>query len=183
VSLLKSLGYDASEISWIESFVTDSKLLCLCQASLLEKIQEHDHKEGGGQVFEICSVIDPAIISSEATFGPNSVTPDVPDDGVNPNLVPWFMVERSWPGAGAMSHRELQVVAERIEAQVEQMRKSSSAPVSWIKTYITPDKVFEVYEAANMASACEVSSHDSKMPECILCIRSVVGPSTIGISS
>mmetsp|Transcript_92201 Transcript_92201/g.183651 ORF Transcript_92201/g.183651 Transcript_92201/m.183651 type:complete len:204 (-) Transcript_92201:74-685(-) len=174
--VLESLDYDATEISWIQSFVTENKLLCLYQASALEMIQEYARKGGFpiNQVLEICSVIDPEIISSGANYGPSSVTPDVPDDAINP--VPRYMVERSWPGAGSMSRRELQVVAERIEAQIERMRNSSSAPLSWIRTYITPNKLFEVFTAPNMASARDISAHGLKDPQCILRIRFVNGP-------
>lgn len=62
--------------------------------------------------------------------------------------MPRYVIERGIPGAGGMSDSEWQGAAAQSNktlAELEELRKQ----IKWIHSYVTPDKVYCVYEAAD----------------------------------
>ncbi|HXG64461.1 MAG TPA: DUF4242 domain-containing protein [Blastocatellia bacterium] len=52
-----------AQIQWIQSYVTDDKLYCVCLAPNAEMAREHAHRGGfpANRISEVRSVIDPSM--------------------------------------------------------------------------------------------------------------------------
>ena len=57
--------------------------------------------------------------------------------------MPKFVIEREFPGAGKLTTEELKGVSLKSNEVIEKMSHS----VQWIKSYITNDKIYCVYNA------------------------------------
>ena len=56
-----------------------------------------------------------------------------------------FVIERELPGAGKLSSEELQGISQKSCDVLQEMGPS----IQWIESYVTADKIFCVYLAAN----------------------------------
>jgi len=59
--------------------------------------------------------------------------------------MPKFVIERSIPGIGAVSHAELQAISQKSCGVLREM----CPDVQWVHSYVTGDKIYCVYNAAN----------------------------------
>ncbi len=59
--------------------------------------------------------------------------------------MPKFVIERQIPGAGDMSADELQAVSQKSVAVLDQL----GTDVQWVHSYVTQDKLYCIYNAAN----------------------------------
>lgn len=59
--------------------------------------------------------------------------------------MPKYVIERDLPGAGKLSDQEIREVARHSCAVIDAMEQ----PVYWQQSYVTDDKIFCVYIAAN----------------------------------
>jgi hypothetical protein len=59
--------------------------------------------------------------------------------------MPKFVIEREIPGAGKMSAAELKAVSRKSCGVLTSLGPS----VHWIQSYVTPDKIYCVYHAAD----------------------------------
>ena len=59
--------------------------------------------------------------------------------------MPKYVIERTVPGVGSMSAAELQALAAKSNAVIEDVGPG----VQWVHSYVTPDKLFCVYNATD----------------------------------
>jgi hypothetical protein len=65
--------------------------------------------------------------------------------------MPKFLIERTIPGAGALSPTELQAIARKSCGVLRDLGPS----VQWVHSYVTADKVYCVYVAPDEAAVRE----------------------------
>lgn len=59
--------------------------------------------------------------------------------------MPKFVIERDLPGAGQMSPAELKKISQKSCGVLSSLGPS----VHWIESYVTPDKIYCIYHAAD----------------------------------
>jgi hypothetical protein len=59
--------------------------------------------------------------------------------------MPKYVIERELPGAGSLSHQELQAISQK---SCDVLR-TLGQDIEWLHSYVTGDKVFCVYNAGN----------------------------------
>jgi hypothetical protein len=59
--------------------------------------------------------------------------------------MPKYIIERELPGAGKLSPQELQRIAQKSCGVLREM----GSEVQWLQSYVTDDKIYCVYIAAN----------------------------------
>ncbi|HKK33961.1 MAG TPA: DUF4242 domain-containing protein [Desulfomicrobiaceae bacterium] len=62
--------------------------------------------------------------------------------------MPRFIIERDLPGAGKLSHEELQTISKRSCSVLAEM----GPEIQWIQSYVTRNKVYCVYIAPSEAA-------------------------------
>jgi len=61
------------------------------------------------------------------------------------NLMPKFVIERAIPGVGGVSAAELQAISQKSCGVLRDL----GPEVQWVHSYVTGDKIYCVYNAAN----------------------------------
>jgi hypothetical protein len=61
------------------------------------------------------------------------------------NLMPKYVIEREIPGAGSFTDEDLKGIAQKSCDVLDALGTS----IQWIKSYVTSDKIYCVYRAAN----------------------------------
>ena len=85
-----------------------------------------------------------------------------------------FIIERKLPGAGNMTHEELQALSKTSNAVISVMGK----PYKWIESFVTEDKIYCIHEAENEDTIRE-HSHCGNFPvNTVEEIKVVIGPYT-----
>jgi len=59
--------------------------------------------------------------------------------------MPKFVIERAIDGIGGASAEELQAISQKSVGVLDQM----GTEIQWVHSYVTPDKIYCVYNAAN----------------------------------
>ncbi|MES2071117.1 MAG: DUF4242 domain-containing protein [Pseudomonadota bacterium] len=59
--------------------------------------------------------------------------------------MPKYVIERDIPGAGKLSQQELQAISQKSCSVLDKM----GPQIQWVQSYVTDDKVYCVYIAAN----------------------------------
>ncbi len=85
-----------------------------------------------------------------------------------------FIIERDLPGAGKLSPKELQEIAQTSCNTVGQMGK----PYHWLETFVTDDKLFCVHIAESEAVIVEHSSRAGFPIDRIREIKGIMDPTT-----
>ena len=88
--------------------------------------------------------------------------------------MPKFVIERDIPGAGKLSDRDLKALALKSLRAIEQM----SSPVQWVHSYVTADKTYCVYIAANETLLREHAGHGGFPINRISLVTSIIDPTT-----
>lgn len=84
------------------------------------------------------------------------------------------MIERNLPGAGALSANELHAISGKSNAVIADM-----APrVTWLHSYVTTDKVYCVFVAADEAAVREHAERGGFPANVISKVASVIDPVT-----
>jgi uncharacterized protein DUF4242 len=88
--------------------------------------------------------------------------------------VPKFVIEREVPGAGNLSDAEIKELAHRSVQVLGQM----GSEIQWLQSYVTGDKVYCVYLAANEGLIREHAQKVGIPANRISAVRRLVDPST-----
>jgi hypothetical protein len=88
--------------------------------------------------------------------------------------MPKFLIERTIPGAGALSPAELQAVSERSCGVLRELGPA----VQWLHSYVTPDKVYCVYVAPDEAAVREHARRGEFPADRISRITTTIDPTT-----
>ena len=93
--------------------------------------------------------------------------------------MPRFVIERDFPGAGKLSQRDLQALSQKSVRVLGRM----AAPVQWVHSYVTGDRIYCVYIASNEALIRE-HAHQGGFPATRIAeVREVIDPTTAERSS
>jgi predicted Rdx family selenoprotein len=88
--------------------------------------------------------------------------------------MPRYVIERSIPGAGAMSARELHGVAQK---SCDVLRHLGSE-IQWQHSYVTDDKIYCVYIAPNEEMVREHARQGGFPADSVERVRAVIDPTT-----
>ena len=88
--------------------------------------------------------------------------------------MPKFVIEREIPGAGKLSHRELQSISQTSCGVLREL----GPEIQWIQSYVTDDKIYCVYLAANEELVREHARQGGFPANRIARVRAVIEPAT-----
>ncbi len=88
--------------------------------------------------------------------------------------MPKFLIERSIPGAGALSPMELRAISERSCGVLRDL----GGTVQWLHSHVTADKVYCVYIAPDEAAVREHARRGGFPADRVLQITSTIDPTT-----
>jgi hypothetical protein len=91
--------------------------------------------------------------------------------------MPKYVIERTLPGAGKLSGAELQGISSKSNAVLRQMNKSGK-DVQWVESYVTPDKLYCVYNAPNEDAVREHAKLGGFPADSIARVTQVIDPTT-----
>jgi hypothetical protein len=88
--------------------------------------------------------------------------------------MPRYVIERELPGAGKLSASELQGVAQKSCAVLQQL----GPQIQWIESYVTADKIYCVYVAPNEEMVRQHATKGGFPANKISAVTSVISPTT-----
>ncbi len=88
--------------------------------------------------------------------------------------MPKFVIEREVPGAGNLSPAELQAISRK---SVEVL-KGMGPEIQWLSSYVTGDKIYCVYLAADEATIREHARRAGLPANRISAVRRLIDPTT-----
>jgi hypothetical protein len=88
--------------------------------------------------------------------------------------MPRYVIEREIPGAGKLSAEELQGISQKSCGVLQEM----GAQIQWEVSYVTDDKIYCVYIAANEEMVREHAQKGGFPANRISLVKSVIDPTT-----
>lgn len=91
--------------------------------------------------------------------------------------MPKYIIERSLPGAGAMSSSALHDVSAKSNGVITSMR-AEGKDIQWQESYVTGDKLYCAYNAPNEQAIREHAKRGGFPADRISAIKEVIDPTT-----
>ena len=91
--------------------------------------------------------------------------------------MPKFVIERDIPGAGNLSGAELKDISGKSNTVLQQMNRSGK-DVQWIESYVTPNKLYCVYNAPDEDAVREHAKLGGFPANSIARVSRVIDPTT-----
>ena len=91
--------------------------------------------------------------------------------------MPKYVIERSIPGAGKLSESELQGISSKSNSVLQQMNRSGK-DVQWVESYVTPDKLYCVYNAPSEDAVREHAKLGGFPADSVARVTQVIDPTT-----
>lgn len=88
--------------------------------------------------------------------------------------MPKYVIEREIPGAGNLSHEQLQAVAQKSCSVLGEM----GPKIQWVQSYVTNDKVYCVYIAANEELVREHAKRGGFPANSVAEVKEIIDPAT-----
>lgn len=88
--------------------------------------------------------------------------------------MPKFLIERSIPRVGSLSAAELQAVSQKSRSVLQDL----GAAVQWVQSYVTNDKVYCVYYAANESLVREHARRGGLPADSVARVVATIDPTT-----
>ena len=88
--------------------------------------------------------------------------------------MPQYVIERELPGAGKLTPAELQAISATSCSVLRELGPS----VQWVHSYVTDDKIYCVYNAANEGLVREHARVGGFPANSVAQVRSVISPIT-----
>jgi len=88
--------------------------------------------------------------------------------------MPKYVIERSMPGAGALSRDELAAISERSCRALEEI----GSHIQWVESFVTADKVYSIYIARDQRLIREHAYLSGFPADTISEVQAVIDPST-----
>jgi hypothetical protein len=88
--------------------------------------------------------------------------------------MPKYVIERDIPGAGKLSPRELQAISQKSCSVLNAM----GPQLQWVQSYVTDDKIYCVYIAANEEAVREHARQGGFPANQVSRVRSIIDPTT-----
>jgi hypothetical protein len=85
-----------------------------------------------------------------------------------------YVIERELPGAGKLSKAELKAISQKSN----EILKDLGPSIQWVHSYVTDDKIFCVYYAANPEIIREHAKCGGFPANRILEVRTMIDPTT-----
>jgi hypothetical protein len=95
--------------------------------------------------------------------------------------MPEFVIERSLPGAGKMSDKEMQQLAAKSNDVLRGMT-AEGTPIKWVQSYVTGDKLYCVYNAPNAQAIREHATRGGFPADSVSQVTRMIDPSSAGAS-
>ncbi|PZW89230.1 uncharacterized protein DUF4242 [Pseudomonas sp. 478] len=90
--------------------------------------------------------------------------------------MPKYVIEREIPGAGKLSAEELQAISQKSCAVLSTM----GPQIQWLQSYVTDDKVYCLYIAANEQLIREHAAQGGFPANSVAEVLEIIGPNTAG---
>jgi hypothetical protein len=90
------------------------------------------------------------------------------------NVMPKYVIERTLPGAGRLSAKELQ----QISAKSNGVLRELGPDVQWIHSYVTGDKIYCVYNATNPEIVREHARRGGFPADSVSEVRTMIDPTS-----
>lgn len=91
--------------------------------------------------------------------------------------MPKYVIERSIPGAGKLSDADLQGISSKSNSVLQQMNRSGK-DVQWVESYVTPDKLYCVYNAPSEDAVREHAKLGGFPADSVARVTQVIDPTT-----
>lgn len=91
--------------------------------------------------------------------------------------MPKFVIERDIPGAGKLSGTALQDISDKSNAVLKEMNRSGT-DVQWVQSYVTPDKLYCIYNAPNEAAVREHATRGGFPANSVARVSQIIDPTT-----
>jgi hypothetical protein len=88
--------------------------------------------------------------------------------------MPKYVIERELPGAGKLSAQELQGISQKSCGGLQEM----GPQIQWVQSYVTDDKIYCVYIAANEEMVREHAQKGGFPANRISDVKTVIDPTT-----
>jgi hypothetical protein len=88
--------------------------------------------------------------------------------------MPKYLIEREFPGAGALSPTDLQAIAQKSCGVLEHM----GPQIQWVQSYVTGDKITCVYISPNEEMVREHAKQGGFPANRIMEVASIIDPTT-----
>ena len=88
--------------------------------------------------------------------------------------MPKFVIERNLPGAGKLSAKELQAVAQKSN----EVLRSLGPDIQWVQSYVTDDKIYCVYVAPSEELIRKHAKEGGFPADRITPVRTTIDPTT-----
>lgn len=88
--------------------------------------------------------------------------------------MPKYVIERNIAGIGAAKAAELQAVAQKSCSVLHEM----GPEVQWVHSYVTDDKVYCVYHAANPEMVREHARRGGFPADSVKAVKAIIDPAT-----
>jgi hypothetical protein len=87
-----------------------------------------------------------------------------------------FVIERDIPGAGSLSADTLQGISQKSCSVLKEL----GSQIQWVESYVTDDKIYCVYIAANEELVREHAKRGGFPANRISQVRTIIDPTTAG---
>jgi len=88
--------------------------------------------------------------------------------------MPKYVIERAIQGIGASKASELQAISQKSCGVLQEM----GPEVQWIHSYVTPDKIYCVYQAPNEEMVREHARRGGFPADSVSPVRAIIDPAT-----
>ena len=88
--------------------------------------------------------------------------------------MPKYVIERDLPGAGTLSGEEFQAISQKSVEVLDSM----AGRAQWLESYVTDDKLFCVYIAADEATVQEHANGGGFPCNAVRRVRTMIDPTT-----
>jgi hypothetical protein len=91
--------------------------------------------------------------------------------------MPKFVIERTVPGAGKLSDKDLQQMSAKSNDVLRGMT-AEGTPIQWVESYVTGDKLYCVYNAPNAQAVREHAKRGGFPADSVAQVSRVIDPTS-----
>ena len=95
--------------------------------------------------------------------------------------MPKFVIEREIPDAGKLTGTELKDISAKSNAVLQQMNRSGK-DVQWVESFVTPNKLYCVYNAPNEDAVREHAKLGGFPANSVARVTQVIDPTTAEVT-
>jgi Protein of unknown function (DUF4242) len=88
--------------------------------------------------------------------------------------MPKYVIERELPGAGKLTPQQLQAISQKSCGVLRKL----GPEIQWVHSYVTPDKIYCIYNAPNEQLIREHASQGGFPANRISEVKSIIDPTT-----